>query len=284
MKNPVEEFVGMAKRAGAFGAAMKKFPSHMAHAGAGAVAAGAVGLAGAGLGAAVSGIIDAATKGRDFRSMMGANEDLQMHHEQDPKRFNLMFSTLRNVNPEFSKDPLIAGSFMRRMIESPMGIGGIAGEALKHRGDYPETAFGVAHDYARGGAQAGIAESMKSRSPEEMLELHKPTLDYQHGQAAQMKGYEASLRGGMEQAKQERGFSHDRSQAADVKAFQEALQGMKSTQMSEQQARQHAHDSRQSKAQRNFQAALQRIPEHSLGSRINAAGDEEFSESTKWRR
>ena len=155
MKNPVEEFVEMSKKANFLTDAAKKFPQHMAHAATGA-AAGAVGLMGAGLGAAVSGILDAATKGRDFRHMMEANEDLQMHHEQDPQRFNLMFNTLRNVNPEFSKDPLVAGSFMRRMIESPMGIGGIAGEALKQRGDYPESAFGVAHDFAREGAKAGL--------------------------------------------------------------------------------------------------------------------------------
>jgi hypothetical protein len=183
--------------------------------------------------------MDAATKGRDFRSMMEANEDLHMHHEQDPKRFNLMFSTLRNVNPEFSKDPLIAGSFMRRMIESPMGIGGIAGEALKHRGDYPETAFGVAHDYARGGAQAGIAESMKSRTPHELLEQHKATLDYQQGQTAQMKQYENMLRGGMEKEKQERGFAHDDSQSRLQRAHQEMLQKMPQTQRISKRSREY---------------------------------------------
>lgn len=162
-KNPVEEFLETKKTAapGVFGKAMKALPGSFAGAAVGATAAGAVGLIGAGLGAAVHGILDAATKGRDFRAMMQANEDLQEHHAQDPRKFNLMFNTLRNVNPEYSKDPLIAGSFMRRMIESPSGIGGLAGEALKQRGDYPETAFGAAHDYAREGAKAGIGPAIK---------------------------------------------------------------------------------------------------------------------------
>ncbi len=161
-KNPVEEF--LEKKAG-FGEAMSSLPKHLGAAAAGAAAAGAVGLAGAGLGAAVGGILDAATKGRDFRAMLQHNEDLHEHHEANPTRFNLMFSTLRTMNPAFSKDPLVAGSFMRRMIESPTGIGGIAGEALKQRGDFPESAFGVAHDFAREGAKSGVLESMKPSRP-----------------------------------------------------------------------------------------------------------------------
>jgi len=153
-KNPVEEFL---EKKASFGEAMSSLPKHFGRAAVGAAAAGAVGLAGAGLGAAIGGILDAATKGHDFRQMLHHNEDLHEHYEADPTRFNLMFSTLRSMNPQFSKDPLVAGSFMRRMIESPTGIGGIAGEALKQRGDFPESAFGVAHDFAREGAKAGLS-------------------------------------------------------------------------------------------------------------------------------
>jgi hypothetical protein len=166
-KNPVEEFLAVKEKTAGMGSsftnAFSKLPQHMGHAAAGAVAAGAVGLAGAGISAAAGKIFDAATKGHDFRSMMQANEDLHPHYEADPKKFNLMFNTLRTMNPEYSKDPLVAGSFIRRMIESPMGIGGIAGEALQHRGDFPESIFGTAHEFARGGAQTGAAESMKDK-------------------------------------------------------------------------------------------------------------------------
>jgi hypothetical protein len=171
-KNPVEEFLEK-KAAGGFSSAVKSFPKHLGNAAAGAAAAGAVGLVGAGLGAAVGGILDAATKGHDFRQMMVHNQDLHEHHQADPTRFNLMFNTLRTMNPEFSKDPLVAGAFMRRMIESPTGLGGIAGEALKQRGDFPESAFGVAHDFAREGAKSGLNASM-GKGPARPPATHGP--------------------------------------------------------------------------------------------------------------
>lgn len=162
-KNPVEEFLSLEKTAagpGLFRRAMNQVPGQMANAAAGAIAMGAVGFASAGIHAAVGSIVDAATKARDFKEMLHANEDLHEHYQQDPKRFNMMFNTLRTVNPQFSKDPLVAGSFMRRMIESPQGIGGIAGEALKQRADFPETAFGESLNFAREGAKAGLTDSL----------------------------------------------------------------------------------------------------------------------------
>ena len=207
---------------GVWGRAVNSIPGHFGSAAAGAAAAGAVGLIGAGIGSAVSGILNAATKGHDFKQMLMHNEDLHEHHERDPKRFNLMFNTLRNMNPEFSKDPLIAGSFMRRMIESPTGIGGIAGEALKQRGDFPESAFGVAHDFAREGAKAGITESMRQRSPEELFEQEKPRMDYQHGQQKERDAFNFAR----ELHKQDRGFGHDDAQSQAQRQHQEHLQRM----------------------------------------------------------
>jgi hypothetical protein len=189
-KNPVEEFLGMRKTANVVGEAFRRFPQHLAHAGAAAGAAATVGLVGAGIHGAVSKIVDVATKSHDFRQMMHANEDLHPHYESDPKRFNLMFNTLRTMNPSYSKDPLVAGSFMRRMIESPTGLGGIAGEALQHRGDFPESAFGVAHDYAREGAKAGLGESLRAQSQEAAFQQkethHQEQMDLQRQQQANM--------------------------------------------------------------------------------------------------
>lgn len=156
-KNPVEEFLSeKAAAPSTLSRAFDAVPGHMANAAAGAVAMGAVGLAGAGIHAAVSSIVDAATKAHDFKQMLQVNEDLHDHYAQDPKRFGMMFNTLRTMNPQYSKDPLVAGAFMRRMIESPQGIGGIASEALKDRGNFPETPWGVAQDYARSGAGKGV--------------------------------------------------------------------------------------------------------------------------------
>ena len=91
------------------------------------VAVGA-GLAGAGI--AASKIYDAVTKRRDFRSMMASNQDLEEEYTRDPKMFNQAFTTLRRFTPEFSKDPLVAGTYMRQMMSSPATAGGVAVSAL----------------------------------------------------------------------------------------------------------------------------------------------------------
>ena len=84
------------------------------------------------LGAGASKLYDAVTKSRDFKSMLEYNPDLVEAHQRDPKMFNQMFSTLRTLNPQFSKDPLVAGTYMREMSSDPMHAGGKAVEALQH--------------------------------------------------------------------------------------------------------------------------------------------------------
>lgn len=100
--------------------------------GRGALAAGGalgVGLAGAG----VQKLYDVATKARDFKSMLESNPDLKAKQEENPRQFNQMFSTLRTFNPGFSRDPIVAGTYMRQMTESPLSAGGIATQALDYR-------------------------------------------------------------------------------------------------------------------------------------------------------
>ena len=99
--------------------------------GAGAAVAGASAATLAGL--ALTKVYDAATKSRDFKSMLDENADLAQKYEEDPKTFNRMFSTLRTFNPAFSRDPIVAGSYMRQMTEDPMHAGTAAVEALQHR-------------------------------------------------------------------------------------------------------------------------------------------------------
>ena len=98
----------------------------------GAAAVGG-GLLAAGAGVAAQKLYDAATKARDFRSMLEANPDLAQHHEEQPRLFNQMFSTLRTFNPSFSKDPLVAGNYMRQMMEDPVHAGGKVVETLDYR-------------------------------------------------------------------------------------------------------------------------------------------------------
>lgn len=127
-------------------------------------AAGAAGLGAAGAGvAAVSfgaqKLYDAITKRRDFRTMLEHNPDLHEHLERDPKFFNQAYSSLRSVNMQFAKEPLIAGNYMRQMMDAPLSAGGKIEVALQgaHQGGQ-----GGAGDMAlRGmfeGAKAGLGK------------------------------------------------------------------------------------------------------------------------------
>lgn len=72
-------------------------------------------------------IYDAATAKRDFRQMLEWNKDL---HGADQRLLNQSFRTLRQFAPDMSKDPLVSGALVRRMVEAPMGAAGIVQEAM----------------------------------------------------------------------------------------------------------------------------------------------------------
>ena len=57
------------------------------------------------------------TKGRDFRSMLKANPDLGAASKA--AKVKASFSTLHRFNPEFAKDPNVAGSYVRNSIDMP---------------------------------------------------------------------------------------------------------------------------------------------------------------------
>jgi hypothetical protein len=119
-------------------------------AGAGATAAVGATVAGASVGARM--LFDAATKGRDFRKMMEYNPDLVSEHERDPKTFNQLFSSLRSVNRAFSADPIIAGTYMRRMVGSPTA-GGVLTDAVGMRGDVPPSFGETLQRHVLGGSK-----------------------------------------------------------------------------------------------------------------------------------
>jgi hypothetical protein len=159
VSNPVEEFIGE------FGAQEKtahplldKMQGGLTHGLGAAVATGVMG----GVGLAASHIFDAATKARDFKSMLEYNPDLAEHHERDPRMFNQMFSSLRTMNPQFSKDPLVAGTYMRRMVEGQHSgnAGGILTDAVQFRDKLP----GLMSRITEEGIGAGAAH-FKPRSP-----------------------------------------------------------------------------------------------------------------------
>ena len=140
-KNPLDEYFqektavsfGRGFAAGAFGQDAGRLGMRAGK----SVAQGAMGAAGAlAVGAAGMGaqmLYDAATKSRDFKAMLESNPDLIEAQQEDPKRFNQMFTTLRTFNPSFSRDPLVAGGMMRQMHEAPNGIAGLMSTALDSR-------------------------------------------------------------------------------------------------------------------------------------------------------
>lgn len=124
--------------------------------GAGSMIAGA---AVAGVGMAAEKIYSAATKSRDFKRMLENNPDLQEHHERDPRMFNQMFTSLRSMNPNFSADPIVAGTYMRRMVENPLTAGGILTESLSTRDKFRSPLGGVV-EQGVGAARSQFTDSM----------------------------------------------------------------------------------------------------------------------------
>jgi hypothetical protein len=95
-------------------------------------AAGAAGAAGiAGLGMASKKLFGAARKKKQFNAMMDANPDLSAQHKQNPKFFNTAYNSVRSINPAYGRDPVVSGSLMRRMMESPDTAGTILMSTMK---------------------------------------------------------------------------------------------------------------------------------------------------------
>lgn len=139
MTNPAEEFLKEKRAFGMGGAASALKGAGRALAPLGQSAVGAIG-AGAGA-AAFMGLVggagklySAATKSRDFRNMLEANPDLREHQQQDPAGFNRLFTSLRSMAPEFSKEPMVAGHYMRQGMEGPVeGRGQVSVQAMNAR-------------------------------------------------------------------------------------------------------------------------------------------------------
>lgn len=101
-------------------------------AGAGIAAAGAAAAALASMGA--SKLYDAATKTRDFNSMIQYDPELAALHQENPHRVNQMFSTLRMFNPDFTRDPVVASQYVKSMAEDPAHAGETAVRTLENVG------------------------------------------------------------------------------------------------------------------------------------------------------
>jgi len=91
-----------------------------------ALLGGAIGLALAG-----NKVYRAITKKRDFNAMMEANPDLEEERKRDPKTFNRFYNSLRSMNPQFAAEPVVAGTYMKKMLTSPEQAGGYLVDAMQ---------------------------------------------------------------------------------------------------------------------------------------------------------
>jgi hypothetical protein len=163
-ENPLQEYfekkAGFGQELGqaageAFSA--KNMAKGVVGAGAGALAAGAI----AGIGAGAHALHDAITKSRDFRSMLQENEDVAQMHAEKPRELNRMFSTLRTFAPQFTSDPMVAGAYMRQMMNSPEGVNGFMANALDAHKKITST--GSVGQEMLAGAKRGIGGAKPTR-------------------------------------------------------------------------------------------------------------------------
>lgn len=170
-KNPVTEYLEKKAGAGAeflSGARGAFKPSEMGSSiGHGALAAGGAAVAGlAAMG--MHKLYDAATKTRDFKSMLQYAPDIAEMHAENPQHVGQMFSTLRMFNPDFTRDPVVSSSYVRRMMgeRESGGAGGIAVEALESR-DKMKHQFSdnVTRAMTSGGGKGGKGGGKGSKGP-----------------------------------------------------------------------------------------------------------------------
>lgn len=144
MTNPVEDFLLEKKALSMSGVGAQLAPFGRAAGNAAMAGAGAAAFAGITAGAGK--LFMAASKSRDFRRMLEANPDLHEHHSQDPAGFNRLYSALHTLAPEFAREPLVAGSYMRLGMENPESARGSI--AVKAMGEMKPSRLGPASSAA----------------------------------------------------------------------------------------------------------------------------------------
>lgn len=222
--NPLDEY--MSEKHAGFGAFGNRLGQAAETGMATALATGAI----AATGMAAHKIYEAVTKARDFRDMMGSpfNADLAEHHQTKPKEFNAAFTSLRRMNPTFSQDPMIAGTYMRQMMTyDPATAGGVLVEALGHRrNEQPSPLAEGFHAGGREGAKAQVTQGLRSQQEQKMFENSREhQVDMAHLQNAlqgQREDVNAARRGEDQEALN--AVQHDRG--LKMTAFKEYLSHM----------------------------------------------------------
>jgi hypothetical protein len=121
-----------------------------------AIGAGGAALTAGGIGAAMAGsmgvhgvdrFVQAVKKGKDYKDMMEANPELARY---DDGELQAAFNTLHKFNPELAGDPLVAGTFVRRVADA---------DAIDHRtvGELARTRKEMGRPFGQQAAQGGAS-------------------------------------------------------------------------------------------------------------------------------
>jgi hypothetical protein len=183
MSNPVEEFL-LTKQA--LGLNLGGMRSALTSPTAKRIGGAAVAAVGAGIGAAgFAGAVGAtekmylaATKTRDFRQMLEANPDLRAHQQADPAGFNRMFTSLRTFAPDFTREPMVAGAYMRNAMETPEESRGMVG--VRAMGDLKQPRKGPGADAAQSAFGQVLGSGLKpSEGKKNLVHQEKHQFDPQ---------------------------------------------------------------------------------------------------------
>lgn len=102
MGDPITEFLEMDKQAGTFGDFAIRAAATGATIGAGLLA-----------NEAYDAVKSSVSRSRGFKHMLDYNPALK---KQDRKKVHAIYNTLHNVSPDLAKDPLVANSWVKRMM------------------------------------------------------------------------------------------------------------------------------------------------------------------------
>lgn len=147
-------------------------------------AAAAGGITAAGMAAAH--MVDAGTKAHDFRKMLTNpyNEDLGDMYRNDPKKFVSAFNSLRNTNPEFSKDPMVAGLYMRKIVamgeRDPSMAASPLLESLQHVSKQPSMLQEIARAGGDSASKAYLDAQQEQRQDRRLKEDFRQRVELEH--------------------------------------------------------------------------------------------------------
>lgn len=199
MSNPVDDYLesrsGMDKKA-FFGRPQLRHAAGRVGIGALEAAGGAALLS---LGGAAMKSFNAIKKKKDFGEMMEANPDLQEFQSQDPKRFQQHYNSLRSMNPQFARDPTVAGTYMRQMSMSPQTAGKVIVESISGARAMPSSPAQMAMEGYRPTDYMGMPPTSQldvARLQSERMKAQKGGLEIgklqREQQAAQQKEQETA--------------------------------------------------------------------------------------------